>query len=55
MLKPIATIQKKDRFELGYKPDRLERQRFIEEKIQRRIVSFFRKKRERAQEWRYHR
>ena len=32
MLKPIAVIQKKNHFGLGYKPDRRERQRFIEEK-----------------------
>ena len=32
MLRPIAVIQKKDRFGIGYKPDRRERQRFIEEK-----------------------
>ena len=32
MLRPIAVIQKKDRFGLGYKPDRRERQRFLEEK-----------------------
>ena len=29
MLKPIVVIQKKDRFGVGYKPDRRERQRFI--------------------------
>ena len=40
MLRPIAAIQKKDRFRLGYKPDRRERQRFLEEKRQKRIVSF---------------
>ena len=32
MLRPITMIQKKDRFGLGYKPDRRERQRFLEEK-----------------------
>ena len=30
MLRPIVIIQKKDRFELRYKPDKRERQRFIE-------------------------
>ena len=53
MLKPIAIIQKKDRFGLGYKPDRRERQRFIEEKKQKRIASFFGKKRE-SVKWTYH-
>ena len=33
-------IQKKDRFGLGYKPVRRERQRFLEEKRQKRIASF---------------
>ena len=33
-------IQKKYRFELGYKPDKHERQRFLEEKKQKRIASF---------------
>ena len=32
MLKPIAVIQKKDRFGVGYMPDKKERQRFMEEK-----------------------
>ena len=32
MLRPIAAIQKKDRFGLGYKPDKRERQKFLEEK-----------------------
>ena len=32
ILRPITVIQKKDRFGLGYKPDRRERQRFLEEK-----------------------
>ena len=40
MLRLIAVIQKKDRFGLGYKPDRRERQRSIDEKRQNRIVSF---------------
>ena len=48
MLRPIAIIQKKDRFGLGYKPDRRERQRFIEEKRQNRIASFLKKEKESA-------
>ena len=32
MLKPIVVIQKKDRFGVEYKPNRKERQRFMEEK-----------------------
>ena len=48
MLRPIAVIQKKDRFGLGYKPDRRERQRFIEEKRQNRIASFLKKEKESA-------
>ena len=44
MLRPIIVIQKKDRFGLGYKPDRVERQRFLEEKRQKRIASFHEKK-----------
>ena len=43
MLRPITVIQKKDRFGVGYKPDRRERQRFLEEKRQKRIASFLRK------------
>ena len=43
MLRPIAVIQKRDRFGLGYKPDRRERQRFLKEKRQKRIASFLRK------------
>ena len=31
ILRLIAVIQKKDRFRLGHKPDRRERQRFLEE------------------------
>ena len=41
MLRPITMIQKRDRFGLGYKPDKSERQRFLEEKRQKRIASFF--------------
>ena len=41
MLRPITVIQKKDRFGVGYRPSRQERQRFIEEKRQKRIASFF--------------
>ena len=48
MMRPIAVIQKKDRFELGYKPDRRERQRFIEEKRQNRIAIFLGKEKESA-------
>ena len=48
MLRPIIVIQKKDRFGLGYKPDKRERQRFAEEKIEKRIVSFLGKKKENA-------
>ena len=32
MLRPIVVTQKRDRFGLGYKPDRLKRQRFLKEK-----------------------
>ena len=39
-------IQKKDRFGLGYKPNRQERQRFLEEKRQKRVASFLRKETE---------
>ena len=48
MLRPIAVIQKKDHFGLGYKPDRKERQRSIEEKRQNRIASFLGKEKESA-------
>ena len=48
MLRPIVVIQKKDRFRLGYKPNRGERQRSIEEKRQNRIASFFEKEKESA-------
>ena len=41
-------IQKKDRFGLGYKPDRRERQRFLEEKRQKRIASFLGKEEDSA-------
>ena len=43
MLRPITVIQKKDRFGVGYKPDKRERQRFLEEKRQKRIASFLEK------------
>ena len=46
MLRPIAVIQKKDRFRLGYKPNRRERQRFLEEKRQKRVASFLGKEAE---------
>ena len=48
MLRPIAVIQKKDQFGLGYKSDRRERQRFVEEKREKRIASFLRKKKKDA-------
>ena len=48
MLKPIVVIQKKDQFGLGYKPDRRERQRYVEEKREKRIASFLRKEKESA-------
>ena len=41
-------IQKKYRFGLGYKLDRGERQRFLEEKRQNRIASFLGKERDSA-------
>ena len=40
MLRPITVIQKKDRFGVGYKPKWHERQRFLEEKRQKRIANF---------------
>ena len=48
MLRPIVVIQKKDRFRVGYKLDKRERQRFIEEKRQSRIASFLEKEKESA-------
>ena len=48
MLRPITVIQKKDRFGLGYKPDKKERQKLAEEKKEKRIASFFGKERESA-------
>ena len=45
-MRPIAVIQKKDRFGVGYKPNRQERQRFLEEKRQKRVTSFLGKKAE---------
>ena len=48
MLRPIAVIQKRDRFSLGYKPDKKGRQRLAEEKKEKRIASFLRKERESA-------
>ena len=48
MLRPIAVIQKKDRFGVGYKPNRRERQWFIEEKRQSRIASFLGKEKKSA-------
>ena len=46
MLRSITIIQKKDRFGVGYKPNRQERQRFIEEKRQKRVASFLGKETE---------
>ena len=46
MLRPIAVIQKRDRFGVGYKPNRQERQRFLEEKRQKRVASFLEKEAE---------
>ena len=46
MLRAITVIQKKDRFGLGYKPNRQERQRFLEEKRQKRVASFLGKEAE---------
>ena len=48
MLRPITIIQKRDRFGVGYKPDKHERQRFLEEKRQKRIASFLGKDRDSA-------
>ena len=39
-------IQKKDRFRVGYKPNRQERQRFIEEKRHKKVASFLGKEAE---------
>ena len=46
MLRPIIVIQKKDRFGVGYKPNRQARQRFLEEKRQKRVASFLGKEAE---------
>ena len=46
MLRPIAVIQKKDRFGVGYKPNRQERQRFLKEKRQKKVASFLGKEAE---------
>ena len=46
MLRPIAVIQKKYRFGLGYKPNRQEKQSFLEEKRQKRVASFLEKEAE---------
>ena len=40
MLRPITVIQKRDRFGVGYKPNRQEWQRFLKEKRQKRVASF---------------
>ena len=52
ILKSIVVIQKKDRFGLGDKPDRRERQRFVEKKGEKMIASFLEKEKENAR-WRY--
>ena len=46
MLRSIAVIQKRDRFGLGYKLERRGRQRFVEEKREKRITSFLEKEKE---------
>ena len=46
MLRPIIIIQKKERFELGYKVEKRGRQRLAEEKKKKRITSFLGKERE---------
>ena len=46
MLRPIVVIQKKDRYGLGYKTNRQERQRFLEEKRQKGVASFLGKEAE---------
>ena len=40
MLRLITIIQKEDRFELGYKPDKRERKRLAKEKKKKMIASF---------------
>ena len=45
-LRPIAVIQKRDRFGVGYKPNKQERQRFLKEKRQKRVASFLGKEAE---------
>ena len=46
MLRPIALIQKKNKFGLRYKPDKRGRQRLAEEKKKKRITSFLKKEKE---------
>ena len=43
MLRPIAVIQKRDRFGLGYKLDKRGRKKFMEEKRKNKIASFLEK------------
>ena len=43
MLRSIAVIKKRDRFGLGYKPDKQGRKKFMEEKREERIASFLEK------------
>ena len=40
MLRPIVVIQNKDHFDLGYKPDKRDRQRLTEEKKEKRMANF---------------
>ncbi|XWS46410.1 hypothetical protein CRYUN_Cryun14cG0063400 [Craigia yunnanensis] len=46
MLKPIVVLQKKDRFRLGYKPDKNGRRRFAEKKKEKWMSNFLGKERE---------
>ena len=48
MLRPIAVIQKRDRFDLGYKLDKQGKQKFVEEKREKWIASFLKKEKESA-------
>ena len=51
MLRPIAVIQKRDRFSLGYKPDRQERD-FLKRK-ERRESPVSSERRKKVQKWKY--
>ena len=48
MLRPITVIWKKDRFRLGYMPDKRGRQRLAEEKKEKRMDSFLGREKESA-------